>query len=33
MRKNTVAINNVLKKKKLQNQILNQLNMEKNRQI
>jgi hypothetical protein len=27
MRRNTVAINNVLKKKKLQNQILNQLNI------
>jgi len=30
MRRNTVAINNVLKKK-LQNQILNQLNIKKNR--
>ena len=29
MRRNTVAINNVLKKKKLQNQILNQLNIKK----
>jgi hypothetical protein len=27
MRRNTVAINNVLKEKKLQNQILNQLNI------
>ena len=29
MRRNIVAINNVLKKKKLQNQILNQLNIKK----
>jgi hypothetical protein len=33
MRRNTVATNNVLKKKKLQKTILNQLNIKKNRQI
>jgi len=34
MQRNTVAINNVLKRKKLQKKILNQLNIKKyNRQI
>jgi hypothetical protein len=33
MRRNTVAINNVLKKKKLQKKILNQLHIKKNLQV